>query len=57
VKKIDKLVDVGGDRGFLLKGSDDPDAAIQSALEWSDLMKIKAVPLAEVSAVFPDEKM
>jgi hypothetical protein len=56
VKKIDEWFDVGGGRGFLLIESDDPQAAIQSTLEWSDLMKMEIVPLVEVSAVFPDEK-
>ena len=56
MKKIDEWFDIGGSRGFLLLEGDDPKAAIQSTLEWSDLMKMEVVPLCEVSAVFPDEK-
>jgi hypothetical protein len=55
MKKIDEWFDIGGGRGFLLLEADDPKAAIQSTLVWSDLMKMEIVPLVEVSAVFPDE--
>ena len=56
MKKIDEWFDIGGGRGFILLEGNDAQAAIQSTLVWSDLMKMEVVPLVEVSAVFPDEK-
>jgi hypothetical protein len=56
VKKLGDWIDIGGGRGFSLVEGNDPKAAIESTMVWSDLMKMEIVPLIEATAVFPDEK-
>lgn len=56
VKKVGEWFDIGGCRGFILLETNDPKAAITSAMVWNDLMEEEIIPLVETSAVFPDEK-
>ena len=45
VKLVGEWTDLGGGRGFSLVESNDPKAFIAGIMEWSDLMKIEAIPV------------